>query len=379
MTTRATRVTIDLGAVAHNVRHLLDISSPAGLMAVVKADAYGHGAAEVAKTALEAGASWLGVALAEEGVELQRHVDSAPILVLSEPSPSEMAVALKASLRISLYTEEGVATASRLASELGVQGRVHLKVDTGMHRAGVAPEEAVRLATLVEESPSLSLEALWTHFACADDPTDSFTDEQVCRFEQVIEALAREGIEPPLRHAANSAATLRGVATGYDLVRCGIAMYGLPPSSALADLANDLIPALTFRSEVAQLRRIRAGEGVSYGLKWRAPSDRWVATVPCGYADGVPRRFGACGGEVLVGGRRRPVVGVVTMDQLVIDVGEELDVAKGDEVVLIGSQGHARVTADEWAEKLGTINYEVVCGITPRVPREYTSRRAKVE
>jgi alanine racemase len=360
---------VDLDAVAHNVRELRRHVGGGLLCAVVKANAYGHGAVPVADAALRAGADWLAVAHAAEGVELRRAGVCAPILLLSEPLADEVDAAVDADLRVAVYTAAGV---ERLAAA-GARLRVHLKVNTGMNRVGAAPDEVVGLARRLAAT-RLDVEALWTHCAVADEPDNPFTGEQLGRFEAAWSALADAGLQPPLRHAANSAAAIAHPASRYDLVRVGIALYGVPPSAALAGRV-DLRPAMTVRSEVAQLKRVGAGEAVSYGLHHRFATDTVVATVPMGYADGIPRRWGLVGGRALVGGVPRPVVGAVTMDQLMLDCGDGADVAVGDEVVLLGRQGRAELTAEDLATPLGTIGYEILTGIGPRVPRAH--RRAE--
>jgi alanine racemase len=366
---RAARAEVDLGAIAHNVRVMADLVSPAALCAVVKADGYGHGAIAVGEAALAAGATWLGVALVEEGAVLRKAGITAPILLLSEPRPSDLEDALRYDLRLSVYTAESVAATAEAAAAVGVTARLHLKVDTGMNRVGCRPADVVALAREVARRPGLELEAVWTHCATADEPGEPFTDEQLDRFDAVVAELAAAGLDPPLRHAANSAAGMDHPRARLDLVRSGIAVYGLAPAPALAGRVA-LRPAMTLRAEVSMVKRVPAGEWVSYGRRHRFEHDATVATVPIGYADGVPRRLSLVGGEVLVGGRRRPVVGAVTMDQLMVDVGDD-EVAVGDEVVLLGTQGAERITAEEWGDRLGTIAYEVVCGIGPRVPRLY--------
>lgn len=362
-------VDIDLGAVCHNARLLADRCAPAALCAVVKADGYGHGAEPVARAALAAGASWLAVALVEEGTALRRSGIGAPVLLLSEPAPEAMGAALAAGLTPTLYTPAGVAAAARAASR-SAPVAVHLKVDTGMHRVGVDPAGLVDLARAVLDAPSLVLDGLWTHLAVADDPDqDSFTNGQLARFEAARASLRVEGMDAGLTlHAANSAGALAFPAARYDMVRCGIAIYGHAPGRGPARHA-DLRPALSFTSTVSLVRRLAAGERVSYGRRYAVGEDASVATVPVGYADGVPRRLSAVGGEVLVGGRRRPIAGTVTMDQILVDCGPDADVAVGDEVVLLGRQGTEEVTVAEWADRLETISYEVLCGIGPRVPR----------
>jgi alanine racemase len=238
-----------------------------------------------------------------------------------------------------------------------------------MHRVGVAPADALAVATEIERHPDLELEGVFTHCAVADEPDNPFTDVQLDRFEVVLDQLADAGIAPGLRHAANSATAIVHPRGRYDLVRAGISVYGIAPAPGLAADLN-LRPALSLGAEVSMVKRVSAGEGISYGLRHRLERDTNVATVPIGYADGVPRRLGLVGGAVLVGGRRRPILGVVTMDQLMVDCGDD-EVEVGDDVVLIGRQGDEEITAEEWAGLLDTIAYEVVCGIGPRVPRHY--------
>ena len=370
---RATRAEVDLGAVRHNVALLAEAVAPAAVCAVVKADGYGHGAIAVGHAALEAGATWLAVALVEEGAVLRRSGIDVPILLLSQPRPADVAAAVRWDLRLAVDTAAGIAEAGRAAAAAGTTARLHLKVDTGMHRVGAQPDEVVALARLVASTPGVELEALWTHCAVADEPGNGFTDRQLDRFDAVVAELAAHDLRPPLLHAANSAAAIDHPRARLDLVRAGIATYGIAPSPAMAGRL-DLHPALSLKSEVSHVKVVAAGEGVSYGLRHVLDADRVVATVPVGYADGVPRGLSLAGGEVLVGGRRRPMVGVVTMDQLLVDCGpaaEGTDVAVGDEVVLLGAQGGERITADDWAAATGTIAYEVVCGIGPRVPRIY--------
>ena len=358
-------VEVDLDAVRHNVGVLGDAVAPAGVLAVVKAGGYGHGAVPVARAALDAGAVGLAVAIAEEGVELRAAGIDARILVLAEPPPDDLATCAAFGLEPTLYTFDGVTAAAKQPGSL----RVHVKVDTGMHRVGAPPEVAVAIAEAVAAEPSLELASIWTHCAVADEPDDPFTAEQLARYDDVLAQAAERGLRPPWRHAANSAGALYHPSARYDVVRAGISVYGIAPNPRLRTV--ELRPALTWKARVSYVKPVAAGERISYGLRHRFAADTVVATVPVGYADGVARRWGEVGGEVLVGGRRRPVVGVVTMDQLMVDCGAGSPVAAGDEVVLIGSQGEASLSADDWAERLGTIGYEIVCGIGPRVTRRY--------
>ncbi len=369
---------VDLGAIRHNTQLLCDAARPAQLLAVVKANGYGHGATEVARTAVEAGAAWLGVATVWEGVELKGHRRGigVPILVLSEPTNKVAAEAVVArGLTPVVYTLPGIEMLAKAVIHDGGQAPipVHLKVDTGMHRVGCTPDEAIALAETIRGRDELVLEGVCTHFAVADEPDNPYTRGQIERFEEVLAALEALELRPRLVHAANSAALLAFPESRYDLARVGIALYGVPPAPALADRLP-LRPALAIKARVSHVKWLEAGDGVSYGLRYRLPRRARIATVPVGYADGVPRNLGLTGGEVLIGGRRSPIAGTVTMDQLLVDVGDA-EVEVGDEVVLIGRQrgpdGEAEVTAAEWAERLGTIGYEIVCGIGSRVPRRY--------
>lgn len=358
---------VDLDAVRDNVRALLDLVRPANLCAVVKADGYGHGAVAVATTAVEAGATWVAVALVEEGIELRDGGVDAPILVLSEPPPAAWPAVAANRLTPMIYSHDAVAAAEAAVTDrLGV----HVKVDTGMHRVGATPSEVATIAAAVARSPRLRLEGLCTHLAVADEPDNPYTDEQLRRFEEARDDLATAGVHADLLHAANSAGAIGHPAARYDLVRCGIAIYGHAPSAALADAAS-LRPAMTLKARVSFVKTVPAGSQLSYGLRYRCDKDTTIATVPIGYADGVTRRLSHVGGEVLIVGERRPIAGTITMDQLTVDCGPESSVVPGDEVVLIGRQGDEEITAEEWARALDTISYEVVCGVGRRVPRLY--------
>ena len=361
---RPTVAEVDLEAIRHNARALKPPGSE--LMAVVKADGYGHGAVEVARAALSAGATWLGVALVEEGVRLRDAGIDAPILVLSESPPGAERHAIATGLTPTVYTDRGLAALAEVPDR-PAHLPVHVKVDTGMHRVGVwPPERAVPFVRRVANA-GLRFEGLWTHFARADDDPE-LTRGQLRTFGRVAEALAAEGHVPKVLHAANSAAAIAFPEAHLDLVRIGVALYGLPPAPGL-EPPTGLRPALSWRSAVGVARRLPAGEGLSYGHRHRLDRATIIATVPVGYADGFSRRLTGSA-EVLIGGRRRPVVGTVTMDQILVDCGDD-EVEEGDEVVLIGPQGEDRITVDELAGWSGTINYEIVTAIGPRVPREF--------
>lgn len=360
---RPTWVQVDLDAIRHNVRLLTP--ETAQLMAVVKANAYGHGDAPVARAALEAGAAWIGVALVEEGLGLRDAGIDAPILVLSEFPPGSEGAALAAGLTPSLYTDAGLARLAQAAQ--GREVGVHVKVDTGMHRVGVYPAGATTGFVDRVAATSLRLDALWTHFASSTED-EKTTRLQLETFLSVVEDVRVVGHQPRLLHVANSGATILYPETHLDLVRPGIAIFGVDPGAGVgADLG--LLPALTWRSAVTMTKRLPAGEAVSYGHRYRLERDANVATVPVGYADGYPRLLSSRA-DVLIRGQRCRVAGSVTMDQLMVDCGE-LAVETGDDVVLLGRQGDQTVSAEELAGLTGTIAYEIVAGIGGRVPREY--------
>jgi len=368
---------VDLDAIAANAGLLRSLVAPAGLCAVVKADAYGHGAVPVAAAALAGGATSLAVALVEEGVTLREAGLQAPILILSEPAGEAMGEVVARGLVPTVYTREGLKAVRRAASSASCRVDVEVKVDTGMHRVGADALEARSIVEEVVEAPELRYAGLWTHLAVADDLADPFTALQVERFEAFRTMLEAAGLPAPARlHVANSAGAIAHRASRYDVVRCGISLYGYAPSvdvgAALGDASGRALrPALRWSSRVGFVRELPAGERTSYGRSYSLAAGADIATVPVGYADGVPRALFEAGGVLLVGGRRRPVAGAVTMDQLLVDCGPDSGVRPGDEVVLIGSQGDETVSAAEWAERLGTISYEILCRIGPRVARRH--------
>ena len=356
---RPTVVEVDLDAIRHNVRAL----RPPGaeLMAVVKADAYGHGAVPVARAVLEAGASWLGVALVEEGIALREGGIRAPILVLSELPRGSEKDALASGLTPTIYSEEGVALVAEAAWAVGRRVGVHMKIDTGMHRLGLWPPRRSREMASWVTDVGLELEGAWTHLASAESDPE-LTRRQLGALLDAVEAMPAR---PPIVHAANSAATILFPEAHLDLVRPGGGIFGL---AAGPGLERGLRPALSWRSAVSFVKRLGPGERLSYGQHYRLQRDATIATVPVGYADGYPRALSSRA-DVLIGGRRCRVAGNVTMDHLVVDCGD-LEVRAGDEVVLLGAQGEERVTAEELAELAGTIPYEIATSISVRVPRE---------
>ncbi|MBI5089463.1 MAG: alanine racemase [Actinobacteria bacterium] len=346
---------IDVAAVEHNAARLAGLAAPAQLWAVVKADGYGHGAVRAARAALRGGATGLCVALVDEGLQLRSDGITDPVLVLSEQPPESLRAALRSGLTLTVASRTGVDAVATAAATVGPQHppHVHLKVDTGMHRVGSAPDDAVSVARHAQAS-GLHLAGVFTHLAVADDPTDPYTEGQLDQFDRVLDQLRGDGVDPGLVHAANSAGAIAHPRARHAMVRTGIALYGIEPGPGLAGAAGGLDAALSLHARVSVVRRLAAGERISYGLRHRFDRETTVAVLPIGYADGVPRRSFECGIEVLIGGVRRPIVGVVTMDQLMVDVGDD-DVHVGDPAVLIGCQGGERITAEEWGDRLGTI------------------------
>lgn len=362
---------VHTGLIQHNVAIIAERVAPAQIWAVVKANAYGHGAVPVAQAALAAGATGLCVAIVDEGVALRRAGITAPILVLSE-QPAELAEFIVGyQLTPTITTSRGAAVIGNLAAQQQRTVPVHIKIDTGMHRVGVAPEELRQLVSYMGSQPSLTIEGVYTHFAVADEPSHPANAAQLEKFNAVIADLASLGINPPLIHAANSAAALANPDARFNMVRLGIAMYGLRPGPGVADFCAGLIPAMALKGRVSAVRWVKAGEGVSYGLRKPLAADSLIATVPIGYADGVPRALGTTDIPVLLNGVPRTLAGTVTMDQVMLDCAQDSMVTVGDEVVFLGRQGEHAVTADQWADAIGTIGYEITCGISPRVFRRY--------
>ena len=375
LATRATRATIDLAALRHNVAVLAEQAGTLQLWAVVKANAYGHGAVQCAQAALAAGAHGLCVALTQEAVELRTAGIDAPIMVLSEQPVSDAPILVAHRVVCVAYNEHYIAAlaSAALASAAATQAErtlVHLKIDTGMHRVGVTPAAAVARAQMIAHSKHLVLDGVMTHLATADDPAHSATMQQVAAFNDAVRDI--RAVAPDLQHVhvANSAATLRALGLDCTLVRAGIALYGLQPGAGVASLVAGLQPVMALRSRVLHVQRLAAGQGVSYGLRSVLDRDSTIATLPLGYADGIARRAWQTSARVLVGGRARRIVGVVTMDQMMVDCGDDA-VAVGDEAVIFGTQGQQSITVDDWAAALDTISYEVVCAISPRVPRDF--------
>lgn len=361
---------VDLEAIRQNVRSFQKhVGNTVQVMAVVKANAYGHGAVPVAKAALEAGATRLAVHRVTEGIELRQAGISAPILVFGYTPPPAAGEFIKWNLTPGMMTIEFAQALSNLAAAQGQVVPVHVKIDTGMSRFGLMPQEAVPYLTTVKEMVGLQIEGLFTHFATADSCDQTWVLQQIQVFDQVIAASKASGIDIPLVHAANSAATMKYPQAHYNAVRPGIAMYGMDPSSEWEPVF-ELHPALTFKSRVSRVRDLPVGSGVSYGRTFVTSQPTRAALVSVGYGDGYHRIL-SNKGVVLVHGQRVPVIGRVCMDQFVIDVTGVPDVQQDDEVVLVGRQGNERISAEEVGRLAGTINYEVTTGLLPRVIRKY--------
>lgn len=387
---------VDLDAIGHNVRQLRAAVPPGGqLMAVVKADGYGHGALPVAREALAQGAGWLGVAIAEEAIALRAGLRAGlraaqtpgepPILVMGHVPPPLAPLLVRDGIAVACYQLELAQALSAAARDSGREAAVHIKVDTGMGRIGVSPEEALEFARAVAALPGVRVEGVFTHFAAADEPDPAYTASQARRFAAVREAFRGAGIDVPVWHASNSAGLIVHPGEALSLVRAGIALYGIYPSAhaeatARAGGGPRLRPALQWKARLSHVKRVARGAAISYGCTYRAPRDMWVGTVPAGYADGFARRW-SNRGRVLLRGREVPVIGRVCMDQFMVDVDAfAADPARvGEEVVLIGRQGGAAIPAEAFAAGLDTIAYEVVCAIGRRVPRVYLRGGAPVE
>jgi alanine racemase len=359
---------IDFGAVQRNCARLKEeVGVDVELCAVVKADGYGHGGTSCADAAVEGGATRLAVATAAEAELIGRALPHIPLLTMGALTAEELDAALGAGSEISVWREGFLGLAAERARAWGRPARVHVKHDSGMGRLGNRdPSRVIAIARACAAHDNLELAGVWTHFATADEPDSDFFDDQLDRFSLVAEAVRREFPEVMV-HAANSAAVLRDRRSHFDMVRCGVAIYGLDPFQG-DPAERDLTPALSLHSYVADVKRFSAGDSAGYGRTWRAPADTNVAVLPLGYGDGV-RRGLSNNAEVLIRGRRHPLVGTVSMDNVTIDLGPETDVEPGDEAVLIGTQGDDAILAEELARRLGTINYEITCGISSRVPR----------
>ena len=373
---RSTVADVDLGAIAHNLRAIRDLlardvppgASPPGIAAVVKANAYGHGAARVGLTLARAGATMLACADIEEGIALREAGVETEILVFGALGISDVSGLFAHRLTPTVSTPSAGRALQQAAAARGVRLRYHLKIDTGMNRLGLRHDNLPRTVPELLASPNLELSGLYTHFATADDPEHALMEEQRLRFERAREALAARGVRPALVHAAGSAALLRDARVWYDLVRPGLLLYGVVPPPLASTL--DLRPALSLRSRLVAVKHIRAGEAVSYGARFVAPRPTRIAVVPAGYADGIDTRM-AGRGTALVRGRRAPIVGSICMDMLMLDI-TDIEAWPGDEVVLIGRQGDERIDIREVAAAIGTIPWEILCRLGSRIERVFS-------
>jgi alanine racemase len=365
---RITRAEVSLDAVVANVRALRAVARSPEFMAAVKADAYGHGSVAVARAALDGGATWLGVYTVSEGVQLRLAGITAPILVFGPFTRSEARQLVRRGLTPSIWSVDAAVTLQEASG--GVTIGCHIKLDTGLNRSGIEPEEAVSLLDALQNLPDLKAEGIFTHFACADEPSHPENARQHEVFLRSVDRLERAGHHFSLRHAANTAATLGLPHAHLDMVRCGIGIYGYYPSAQTPRTAT-LAPALSLVSAVTRLQDLPAGAGVGYGHEHVCARATRIALAPIGYGDGLPRSLGRGAGSVLIHGVAAPIVGRVSMDQITIDVGGVPGVQIGDPVVLIGASGEVGRSADDLAADADTISHEILTGLMPRVPRLY--------
>jgi alanine racemase len=366
-------IVVDLEAVRHNVRTLRERVGEAALMVVVKADGYGHGMVPVARAAREAGAEWLGVAVLEEAVALREAGDTGRLLCWLAVPGEDYRPALERDVEVTAYGREQLDEIRAAARAVGRAARVQLKVDTGLARGGCTAEawpDLVAAAVTAEAAGEAVVTGVWSHFACSDEPGHPANDAQEQVFRWAVDLAERCGLAPEVRHLANSAAALSRPSSFFDLVRCGIASYGLTPMPEVAGSEQlGLVPAMTVRSRLAVVKPLAAGSGVSYGHTYVAPRDTTVGLVPVGYGDGVPRHASSTA-PVLAAGRVTPIAGRVCMDQFVVDLGDA-DADAGDPVILFGPGRDGEPTAQDWADACGTISYEIVTRIGGRMHRRY--------
>ncbi len=366
---------IDLDALVSNYQVLAAMANPSRVCAVVKADAYGHGAIEVSRSLFEVGCRDFAVALVDEGIELREAGIDGEILVLSEPSVEAFEAAAKYAISVTLYSPAAIKIASSVNSvtekaRLGIQ----LKIDTGMYRAGASIEDLDEIVNCLQDT---EIEALWSHFAVADELNSEsieFTLGQIGKFHAALRALEARGVSPKQLHIANTAGLINYPQARFTKARVGLGLYGYSP--ILGKPVHDLVPVLSLRSEVSFVKKVDVGERPSYGRYRPLERPSFVATVPVGYADGFPRALFLGGGQVLINGARYDLAGMVTMDQILIDLGPNSTVSPGDHVVLIGDDGNESIRADEWATCCSTVAWEILCGISRRVPRRYVHGRS---
>ncbi len=369
---RPTLAEIDLSAISFNLKGIKAKVHPAGIMAVVKANAYGHGDIEICKTALKSGVDYLGVACVEEGIALREAGIDAPMLVFSSAGLNQTDFYIQYDLEATIFDEAGLFNLSQSAKKLGKDAVVQIKVDTGMGRMGIDWRQSTEYIKKVYQTPHVKIQGVYTHFATSDHLDKSFALLQLERFNQVFDELKDNGIDIPLKHAANSGAVLDLPESCFDIVRPGITMYGYYPSSQTSESIS-LKPALTFKTKIVYIKEIEKGASVSYDRTFIAPKKTLIASLPVGYADGYNRLLSGTG-EVLIRGKRFPVVGRVCMDLIMVDLGDDREIKVGDEVVLIGAQGNDSISIQSICEKCNTIPYEIICRLSGRVPRIYLNK-----
>ena len=362
----STWLEIDLNAIRNNIQRIQEVTGT-GVMAVVKANGYGHGLVEVARTAQDAGAMWCGVSRIEEAKTLRREGITCRIMVLGYTPPKRVPEAVAENISLTVYTPDLATAYAQEAEKYGFRLHVHAKFDTGMGRLGFFPDEGVAFAKWLHEHPGLELEGLFTHFAKADEPDDPATDQQIDRFESLLQQLAAMDIRPPWIHACNSAGAINYPRARYDVVRAGIAMYGLNPSEQ-SPLPEGFLPALTLKARLISIKDFPPNHGISYGHKYYTSKNERIGVVPIGYADGFRR---VKGNYALIHGKKVPILGRVCMDQSMLALDDVPDAAIGDEVTLIGKQNGNQITIDDLANIWGTCNYEVVTNLATRLPRIY--------
>lgn len=362
----ATWLEIDLGALENNYRILREATGTP-VMPVVKANAYGHGLEEVTKTLEKAGAQWVGVARIEEALLLRKAGIHMNILVLGFTPPQRVQDAILNRISLTVYDPTVVQAYARQAASLNQPLDVQVKIDTGMGRLGIPVEKALEFIFQVKDLHEFHFQGIFTHFACADEPEKPYTIQQLEKFNRILEQMQSQGIRPELIHSANSAAALNFPSARFDLIRCGLALYGLSPSDA-THLPTGIKPTLSWKTRLISIKQMPSGHGISYGFKYFTKNSERIGVIAAGYGDGLRRQMG---NEVLIHGKRVPIVGNVCMDQCVLQLDHIPDAGMGDEVVLIGKQGGDEITAAEVAKKWNTISYEVICGMAARMPREY--------
>lgn len=362
----STWLEIDLGAIKNNIEAIKRMTGTK-VMAMIKANGYGHGVMAVAKASAEAGAEWLGVARIEEALSLRAAGIQAEIMALGYTPPTMIPDAIRNNIHVAIYDPKMARAYAEQAKKVDGRLQAHLKVETGMGRLGMAPEEAPGFLEAYQHSDAIVLNGIFTHFARADEPAVESTPRQLARFNELLETLHKAHLCPAMVHSANSAAILNYPEAYFDLVRPGISIYGLNPS-AESPLPAEFRPALTWKARLTYLRTLPPGHGVSYGSIYVTSKEERIGVIPVGYGDGFRRMAGQ---EVLIRGKRVPVVGRVCMDQCMVQLDSVPDAAMEDEVVLLGQQDGLSITANDLAKKWGTINYEVVCGLADRLPRIY--------